>query len=232
VAAGGHPPSHAGSGRRFITGRPNPSQMARKRDEGAARIVLLEREIDRLTRAVREAEARAAVERDRVGRLERAMAARERRERLLLEALGLRPRSRPGDRGRLGEVQNSVVGLQEYLLKTGDRIDRILTALKEHREFLLQLDKRVLQTGTRDRIRLELDIMKNTLSILSLAGVEVDEDLPKEIENVRAAASKAGESVEDLRKTKEALDRRYEEELKRFDLEAIWAKRREIPGYR
>jgi len=206
--------------------------MARGREGKDARIALLEREVERLTRALREANARAALERERVRRLAKASAARERRERVLLDALGLTSRSRAGDRGRLGELQESVVSLQEYLLKTGDRIDHILTALKEHREFLLQLDKRVLQGGTRDRIRLELDIMKNTLSILALAGVEVDDALPKEIDKVRAAAGKAGESVDDLRRTKEALDKRYEEELKRFDLDAIWAKRREIPGYR
>ena len=205
--------------------------MPRKRDEKDDRIALLEREVERLARAARDSGARLAVERERVRRLTKAMAARERRERVLLDAIGLRPRSRPGDRGRLGELQDSVVGLQEYLLRTSDRIDHILTALKEHREFLLQLDKRVLQSGTRDRIRLELDIMKNTLTILALAGVEVDGALPKEIDKVRAAAARAGD-IEDLRKTKEALDRRYEEELKRFDLDAIWAKRREIPGYR
>ncbi len=210
----------------------HPRGMARRRGGKDARIALLEREVERLARGARAADARAAVERERARRLAKSLAARERRERVLLEALGLRPGARPGDRGRLGELQDTVVSLQEYLLKTSDRIDHILTALKEHREFLLQLDKRVLQGGTRDRIRLELDIMKNTLSIFALAGVEVDEALPKEIDKVRATASKAGESVDDLRRTKEALDKRYEEELKRFDLDAIWAKRREIPGYR
>lgn len=193
---------------------------------------MLEREVERLTKTMRALEARLVVERERARGLEKAMARRERRERVLMDALALRPRARPGDRGRLGEVQASVAGLQEYLLRTSERIDRILTALKEHREFLLQLDKRVLHQGTRDRIRLELDVMKNTLSILALAGVEVDDALLKEIEKVKTAAARSGEDVEDLRKTKEALDKRFEEELKRFDLEAIWAKRREIPGYR
>src|SRR3972149_2436068 len=82
-----------------------------------------------------------------------------------------RPASR-GARGRIGEVEKTVVHLQESLLRTSERIDHILTALKEHREFLLQLDKRVLHQGTRDRIRLELGIMKKTLSILALAGGE------------------------------------------------------------
>lgn len=203
-----------------------------KPHRAAGRVELLEREVGRLARAVRALEARLAVEGARAARLEKAMAARERRERVAMDALGLRPRARPGDRGRIGEVEKTVVGLQEYLLRTSDRIDKILTALKEHREFLLQLDKRVLHQGTRDRIRLELDIMKNTLSILALAGVEVDDALLREIDKLKASASKADEDVDDLRKTKEALDKRFEEELKRFDLEAIWARRREIPGYR
>jgi len=205
--------------------------MARAR-RAADRVEVLEREVGRLAKAVRALEARLAVERARAARLEKAMAARERRERIAMDAMGLTPRARPGDRGRIGEVEKTVVHLQEYLLRTSERIDHILTALKEHREFLLQLDKRVLHQGTRDRIRLELDIMKNTLSILALAGVEVDDALLREIDKLKASASKAGEDVDGLRKTKEALDKRFEEELKRFDLGAIWAKRREIPGYR
>jgi len=49
---------------------------------------------------------------------------------------------------------------------------------------------------------------------------------------VRVSALKQEADLPELRRTKEALDKRYEEELKRFDLEAIWSKKREIPGYR
>jgi len=206
--------------------------MARRERDAGARIAKLEGEVGRLTAAVRSVEARLAVERDRAKRLSKEVAAEQRRERVVLGALGLGPRAKAGAKGRLGDVEASVVGLQEYLLRTSERIDHILTALKEHREFLGELDKRVVHTGTRERIRLELDIMKNTLSILALAGVEVDDALPKEIEKVRSSAVKQEADLEELRRTKEALDKRYEEELKRFDLEAIWAKKREIPGYR
>ncbi len=182
--------------------------------------------------AVRALEARLAVERDRTRRLAKEVGAQQRREKLVLGALGLGPRSKAGAKGRLGEVEASVVRLQEYLLRTSERIDHILTALKEHREFLGDLDRRVIHTGTRERIRLELDIMKNTLSILSLAGVEVDDALPREIEKVRSSVLKEEADLAEVRRTKDALDKRYEEELKRFDLEAIWSKKREIPGYR
>ena len=206
--------------------------MARKERSPESRIGVLEGEVERLTRAVRGVEGRLAVERERVRRLTGEVASREKGERLLRSALRLGPRSKAGAKGRLGDLEETVVGLQEYLLRTSERIDKILTALKEHREFLLQIDKRVVHTGTRDRIRLELDVMKNTLSILALAGVEVDDALPRDIEKVRTSSFKEEADLAELRRTKDAIDRRFDEELKRFDLEAIWSKKREIPGYR
>src|SRR5207249_5439043 len=137
-------------------------------------------------------------------RFGKEVAARQGREGVVLGALGVGGRSKAGSKGRLGEVEASVVRLQEYLLRTSERIDHILTALKEHREFLGQLDKRVIQTGTRERIRLELDVMKNTLSILALAGVEVDDALPREIEKVRASVLKQAADLDEIRRTKEA----------------------------
>jgi chromosome segregation ATPase len=206
--------------------------VARKERSPESRIGLLEGEVERLTKAVRAVEGRLAVERERVRRLTGEVASQEKGERLLRSALRLGPRSKAGAKGRLGDLEETVVGLQEYLLRTSERIDKILTALKEHREFLGELDKRVVLTGTRERIRLELDVMKNTLSILALAGVEVDDALPRDIEKARTSSLKEEADLAELRRTKDAIDKRFDEELKRFDLEAIWSKKREIPGYR
>ena len=206
--------------------------MKRRAAGRDARLTSLEGEVERLTKGVRSLETRLAVERDRTRRLEKEAATQGRREKVVLAALRLSPKAKAGTKGRLGDLEETIVGLQQYLLRTSDRIDKILTALKEHREFLGELDKRVIQTGTRERIRLELDVMKNTLSILALAGVEVDDSLPREIEKVRSAALKQEADLAELRRTKEALDKRFDEELKRFDLESIWSKKREIPGYR
>jgi len=206
--------------------------MKRRAAGRDARLASLEGEVERLTKGVRSLETRLAVERDRTRRLEKEAATQGRREKVVLAALRLSPKAKAGTKGRLGDLEETIVGLQQYLLRTSDRIDKILTALKEHREFLGELDKRVIQTGTRERIRLELDVMKNTLSILALAGVEVDDSLPREIEKVRSAALKQEADLAELRRTKEALDKRFDEELKRFDLESIWSKKREIPGYR
>lgn len=206
--------------------------MPRKERSPESRIGILEGEVERLTKAVRAVEGRLAAERERVRRLTGEVASREKGERLLRSALRLGPRSRAGAKGRLGDLEKTVVSLQEYLLRTSERIGKILTALKEHREFLGELDKRVVQTGTRERIRLELDVMKNTLSILALSGVEVDDALPRDIEKARTTSLKEEADLAELRRTKDALDKRFDEELKRFDLEAIWSKKREIPGYR
>jgi len=206
--------------------------VPRKERSPESRIGILEGEVERLTKAVRAVEGRLAAERERVRRLTGEVASREKGERLLRSALRLGPRSRAGAKGRLGDLEKTVVSLQEYLLRTSERIGKILTALKEHREFLGELDKRVVQTGTRERIRLELDVMKNTLSILALSGVEVDDALPRDIEKARTTSLKEEADLAELRRTKDALDKRFDEELKRFDLEAIWSKKREIPGYR
>ena len=206
--------------------------MARRTADPRARIASLEGHIRRLARAMDSVEARLAVERDRAKRLEKELASHARREKAVLAALRLGPRSKAGAKGRLGELEATVVRLQEYLLRTSERIDKILTALKEHREFLGEIDRRVVQTGTRERIRLELDVMKNTLSILALAGVEVDDALPRDIEKLRVDAVKHDADLSELRRTKDALDKRFDEELKRFDLETISSKKREFPGYR
>ena len=153
------------------------------------------------------------------------------RQTVLLEALQLGETPKRGDRGVIRELQDSTVRLEDYLLKTAERIENILTALKQHRELLVTVNKRLLDVGTKDRIRLELDVMKNTLSILSLNGVEYDASLVKEIDALRARVRQS-EDLAQLERAKADLDKKFGGELKKFDLGAIWTKRKEIPGYR
>jgi hypothetical protein len=129
------------------------------------------------------------------------------------------------------ELQDSVVRLEGYLLKTADRIESILSALKQHWELLISVNKRLLDIGTRDRIRLELDVMKNTLSILSLNGVEYDASLIRDIDALHGNLCQF-EDVMGFEGAKAELYRKFDGELKKFDLDAIWSKRKEIPGYR
>ena len=183
-----------------------------------------------LRRRLRAAERRLKEQEKRLKALSKASTASRRRQTILFDALQLGDTARRGDRGVVRDLQESVVRLEDYLLKTADRIETILTALKQHRELLASVNKRVLDAGTKDRIRLELDVMKNTLSILVLHGVEFDPALVKEIDGLRAKVL-GSEDLLLLERAKSVLDKKFDGELKKFDLEAIWSKT-EIPGHR
>lgn len=148
----------------------------------------------------------------------------------LSEALRMGARPRKGERGAVKDLEASIVRLEEYLIKTGERIENILSALKQHRELLVAMNKRVLTVGTKDRIRLELDVMKNTLSILALHGIELDAALLRDIDRLRASVG-GSTDLDALERAKAEVDKKFHEELKKFDLDAIWSRRKDIPGY-
>jgi len=193
------------------------------RRPGTGEIARLRRELAALRRALSKQDTRLRA-------VSQAVESQRRWEAVLAGALQIGEGARRGDRGVIADLQDSIVRLEEFLLKTSDRIENILHALKQHREFLVGMNKRILNVGTKDRIRLELDVMKNTLSILALNGVELDSALVKEIERLKASLRDA-DNVKVIEKAKAELDRRFDGELKKFDLDAIWAKKKEIAGY-
>lgn len=204
--------------------------MGRTREPATDRLRDLESEIRRLRKTVVSLERVLARHEDRIRDLAKSSEAVRKRHAVVAEALQLSDPPRKGDRGVVRDLQENVLRLEEYLLKTADRIESILTALKQHREFLVSVNKRVLNSGTKDRIRLELDVMKNTLSILALNGVDLDTALVKEIEKLRASVGKS-EDLTGLEKAKADLDRKFDGELKKFDLDAIWSRKKDIAGY-
>jgi len=205
--------------------------MARSEGRVSGAAGSLEKEVAALRRQLRTIDRKLQDQEDRLRALTKVSAAAGRRHVVVFEALRLGEAAKKGDRGVIRDLQDSVVRLEDYLLKTADRIENILTALKQHRELLVSVNKRVLDVGTKDRIRLELDVMKNTLSILSLNGVEYDAGLVKEIDGLRAKL-RHSEDLAQLEQAKTELDKKFDGELKKFDLDAIWAKKKEIPGYR
>jgi hypothetical protein len=205
--------------------------MARTEGKGSKSADSPEREIAALRRELRAMDRRLREQEARFKALAKVSDVSSRRQSILFDALQLGEQPKRGDRGVIRELQDSVVRLEDYLLKTADRIENILSALKQHRELLVTVNKRVLDVGTKDRIRLELDVMKNTLSILSLNGVEYDAGLVKEIESLRDKLAKS-EDLAQLERAKADLDKKFDGELKKFDLETIWTKKKEIPGYR
>ncbi len=210
---------------------PFPRAMARAEGSRAGSTRSAAKEIAALCRQMRSVERRLEEQEKRLKALTKLADTVDRRRKVLFDALQLGDGAKRGDRGVIRDLQDSVVRLEDYLLKTADRIENILTALKQHRELLVSVNKRVLDSGTKDRIRLELDVMKNTLSILSLSGVEYDASLLRDIDALRGKLHHS-EDLAELERAKADLDRKFDGELKKFDLEAIWARKKEIPGYR
>ena len=168
-----------------------------------------------------------------LARIEKELAAIRERQDLLFAALGFAPRTKKGDRGTVGELNDAVLKIQDYLLRTSERLDNILSTLKNHRELLEQVSRRVYHAGTRERIRMELDIMKTTVSILALNGVELDEHLVAEIEKLKETTGKEDADISVLRRSKEKLDKHFDGEVGKFDLTTIYKTRNKgIPGYR
>ncbi len=164
--------------------------------------------------------------------LSKEMARRKRSEVVLWEALGLGPRAKVGDRGILAEMDDSVLRLEDYLLQMGERVQRILTMLQGHKEFLDKVSQSVIGHGLRERTKLELDIAMNTISILTVAGLRIDPTIPNEMERLRRALAEKDQSLEEIRRRKTELDRRLEGEIKQHDVERLFDPDPEVAGYR
>ena len=164
--------------------------------------------------------------------LSKEMARRKKGEAVLWDALGLGPRAKIGDRGILAEMDDSVLRLEDYLLQLGERVQRILTMLQGHKEFLDKVSQSVIGHGLRERTRLELDIAMNTISILTVAGLRIDPTIPSEMERLRRALAEEDQNLEEIRRRKTELDRRLEGEIKQYDVERLFDPDSEVAGYR
>ncbi len=196
-----------------------------------SRINRLEKSVKKLETSLIKVSEKVARERKEARKLARKMDTRMKREEMVMDALGMSSRTKKGDKASLGKLNDSIVKLEEYLLRTSERIDNILNSLKNHREFLVRMNRKVYKVDTRERIGMELDIMKNTLAILAMGGVSFNESLLREIEKLKAASDDPSVSPADLRKSKEKLDKKFGNELERYDLDTIWKRRKDIPGY-
>jgi chromosome segregation ATPase len=197
----------------------------------SSRVNRLERSVKKLETSLIKVSEKVARERREARKLAKKMDTRIKREEMVMDALGMSSRTKKGDKASLGKLNDSIVKLEEYLLRTSERIDNILNSLKNHREFLVRMNRKVYKVDTRERIGMELDIMKNTLAILAMGGVSFNESLLREIEKLRAASDDPSVSPADLRKSKEKLDKKFGNELERYDLDTIWKRRKDIPGY-
>lgn len=205
--------------------------MQQKHQKGSESISDLQESVERLSSELEGLEGRVKKQERNIRTLSGRLEKSAEREGVLMEALSLDEKSKKGDRGFLNEMSESILHFEEYLLRNSERIDTILVTLKNHREMLMKMNDVYFRSGERDRIKLELSIMRNTVSIMALAGIDLDVSLLREIKAVQATLGSKDLDLSELKKSKEKLDKRFDGELKRFDLESLYLKKRDIPGY-
>lgn len=154
------------------------------------------------------------------------------RQKIIMQVLGLEKELKDGEKGVVGDINKSILKMEEYLLHTGKRIDNILAALKNHREFLIKLNKKIYKADTRKRIQMELSIINNTLSIMAISGFDIDKSIYSDVKRIKKMMLKEDVEMINIKKRMERLERKFEDEMERFDYESIFKKKGDIPGYR
>jgi len=205
--------------------------MPKKNADTQERLRALEKSVRETTSGVRRLERKVKKHERGIVTVAENLNIRAERESIIMEALGLDAKSRKGDRGSLSEITDSLLHLEEYLLRNAERIDNILVTLKNHREMLSKISGAYARTGEKERIKMELDIMRNTLSVLALAGIDLDVSLIKDVKSLQDGVVSGKMDMAELKRSKGQLDKKFDGELRRFDLEALYLKRKNIPGY-
>ncbi len=168
----------------------------------------------------------------KISSMEKKLDTRVKREEVIMDALSLNSRSKKGSKGAIGEFNSSILKVEEYLLNTGNRIDNILSAVKNHREYLVKLNKRVYKEHSREMIEIRVDIIGNSLTLMMINGFDFDKSLLKDVEKLKNMIEKKDSELSKIRKKMNTLDKKYEEELERFDFRSIYEKKQDLPGYR
>ncbi len=167
----------------------------------------------------------------KISGLEKKLETRIKREELIMDTLGLNSRSKKGGKSEIRELNLSLIKSQEYLLNTGNRIDNILSAIKNHREYLVKLNRRVYKTNAREIIELQVDIISNSLTVMMLTGFDFDKSLLRDVDKLKTMMEDKEFELGKVKKKMTSLDKKFEEELERFDFKSIYEKKRDIPGY-
>ncbi|MFO7619158.1 MAG: hypothetical protein R6W91_05830 [Thermoplasmata archaeon] len=168
----------------------------------------------------------------RIASLEGKMETRAKREEMFMSALELKPQSKKGDKGAIGKLGQSVLAADEHILKMGKRMENMLSALKNHREYLIRLNKKVYKVDPMKRIGMELGIMNNTLSIMAISGFNIDKALFGDMRGIRKMMEKEDADIAKVQKRMAGFKRKFDEELEKFDLDSVFKKSEHIPGYR
>jgi hypothetical protein len=168
----------------------------------------------------------------RLAALEKEMRTRAKREELLMAALGLHTHPRRGDVGTIESLTASVLKTDESVLAMGKRIENMLSALKNHREYLIRLNKKVYKIDPAKKIEMQLETMRNTLSIMALSGFDINKSLFGEMKRINKMLEKEDADLSKVQKRMATVKRKFDEDMERFDFESIFRKSDHIPGYR
>lgn len=195
-------------------------------------------EISKMSKRLKRVEKKLRLVNERIERqtrksrgLEKRLDTRVKREEIVMRALGMNHLTKRGDRAFLGELNDSILRLQEYLLRTSERIDNILSAIKSHREYLVKMSRRLTKAETRESMDISLQVMRNTLWILAINGASFDTSLIEEIGDLETFLQDGKMDMSEIRQKKKKIEERFRDELKRFDLRKIGAERKSLPGY-
>ena len=204
---------------------PSAMELAREMENLKKQNAKLKKDLTNITRA-------SKTQVKRIASLEGKMETRLKREDILMTALGLRPQAKKGEKGAIGDLTQSILKIDEHILNMGKRMENMLSALKNHREYLIRLNKKVYKVEPVKRIEMELEIMSNTLSIMALSGFDINKGLFSEMKRVNKMLEKEDADLSKIQKRMATIKRKFDEDMERFDFESIFRKSDHIPGYR
>ncbi len=160
------------------------------------------------------------------------METRVKREEVVMAALDINTRTKKGHRNSIIDLNRSLIKTDEHLLKMSKRMENVLSAIKNHREYLIRLNKRVYKEDPVKLIDMELDVMCNTLNVMALSGFGIDKGLFNDVKRIRKLMEKKDMELSKLKKRMSTFTRKFDDEMERFDFESIYKKAEHIPGYR
>lgn len=220
---------HAQSGSQSDSGPAGEEPVPRALQKALER---LERENARLGNEIKNLRETAREQKKQLRSLEGKLETRIKREELLMDILGVHSRTRKGQRNALSDLSKSLVKTDEHLLKLNKRMENVLSAIKNHREYLIRLNRRVYKENPVKLIDMELDVMSNTLNVMALSGFSIDKALFNDVKKIRKLMENKDMELAKLKKRMSTFTRKFDDELEKFDFESIYKKAEHIPGYR
>jgi len=191
--------------------------MSREKDAIEEEILLLKRRLKEQERQIKSLNSR--------------MDTRTKREKMFMKSLGINNRTKPEDVFPVTHSVKSLLALEETFIDMQKKLGIVLRAIKTHRESILRLKRRLYTEEARKDIEMELNIMRNTLAIMSMNGMAYSTRIIDQIKEIEEMLENK-KDLKDVKKNMAVLRKKYSEEIERYDIEKIHEKKAHLPGYR